>query len=76
MIITPPIVPPSFDIPAQVQLIPDAELKMRLKKDQPVVNFDKELPKTNNVNTLFRLLPLPQKPIYSDFPGIYLAKTN
>lgn len=33
MIITPPIVPPSYDVPnvpAQVQLIPDAELKMRL----------------------------------------------
>jgi hypothetical protein len=76
MIITPPIVPPSFEVPAQVQLIPDAEFKMRLKKNQPVINCDNELQKTNNENTLFRLLPLPQEPIYSDFPGIYIAKTN
>ena len=134
MIITPPILPPSFNVPAQVQtmpLIPDAELKARLKytalcyeyknstilrikadalrlqnywtyinpitcerktaaikvthaeysngaydaqdileKYVPVESFNHSFNKTNNLPTV---LPVPLPPVYSDFPGIYLA---
>ena len=134
MIITPPILPPSFSVPAQVQvmpLIPDAELKARLKytalcyeytnktivkiaadndglynhwvytnpsscirlpgamavthaeysngaydaqdileKYVPVESFNHSFNKTNDLPTV---LPVPLPPVYSDFPGIYLA---